>query len=1084
MNPNRKLLNSDIRFSCGDTYFARGLNYFAKEFVRSVEILEDSPLSVYFESTVNGSRNAIYQQEVEINWSNNYNSAAIYGDCSCPVGINCKHVAAACLAFQSWHKSSGPAQNNRSACLEWLNKFNPKENNSHFDNEEFIAYLLKPSNQENEVTVSLVVTKEKKTGGYTKGRTISYSNLLYGYAYETYIQPEDQEIARLLSALDHRLNSGFIFNGSIGYLALSKLIQTGRLFWKSQDHSPLKPGCQRDLKLSWQQNDHGDMKLEVHIEPPGMALLTDPPQYIDTADHIIGPLEGDKFPESHLRQMISAPLIPSEAVEEFSERLVIEHPDIPLPPPKKVAIIELEQSSPTPRLLLFGKEIPSGYIHLIGVSFEYGEWQISPTHSEEFSIQKTSRGLFRIHRDLNSEFEAQGCLTELGFAPFRDQEIMELIFYSPANQSVLDSADRWKKFIEHSIPALENEGWKVDIDNSFLLEFQEVDHWAAEIEETANEWFDMHFNVEVEGKSLPLLPLIMPVLEVYEPDNLPQTLTIPVEQHAYLTLPGEKIKPFLDILYELFDSSTLDENGTLTLSRFDAAALADVEARNDGIFSIRGGDALRALGQKLKDFIGIQQASLPDGLRADLRNYQQHGLNWLQFLREYHFAGILADDMGLGKTLQTLTHLLLEKESGRMNSPSLVIAPTSLMSNWRREAERFTPDLKILTLQGPERSRHFDKLNEYDLILTTYPLLPRDEKVLLDSDYYYLVLDEAHIIKNPKAKASRVVRKIKAAHRLCLTGTPMENHLGELWAQFDFLMPGFLGDSQRFRKIYRTPIETNGDTQQRSRLARRVAPFMLRRTKQEVEKELPPKTEIIRSVPLYAKQASLYESIRISMEKKVRETIAQKGLSCSHITILDALLKLRQTCCDPRTLSLNQAQKVNESAKLDLLMEMLPELLEEGRRILLFSQFTRMIALIEDELNARKISYTKLTGQTRKREQAIERFKNGEADVFLISLKAGGVGLNLTEADTVIIYDPWWNPAAESQAADRAHRIGQEKPVFVYKLLTENTVEEKILALQEKKRALADGVYRDGSKDQTQNLSADDLTALFEPLAG
>lgn len=245
---------------------------------------------------------------------------------------------------------------------------------------------------------------------------------------------------------------------------------------------------------------------------------------------------------------------------------------------------------------------------------------------------------------------------------------------------------------------------------------------------------------------------------------------------------------------------------------------------------------------------------------------------------------------------------------------------------------------------------------------------------------------------------------------------------------------------------------------------------------------MPPKTEIIRSVPLYAKQSALYESIRLTMEKKVRDAIAEKGLSRSHITILDALLKLRQTCCDPRTLSLKEAQKVKESAKLDLLMEILPEQLEEGRRILIFSQFTRMIALIEEELNARKITYSKLTGQTRKRDEAIERFKSGAVNVFLISLKAGGVGLNLTEADTVIIYDPWWNPAAESQAADRAHRIGQEKPVFVYKLITENTVEEKIIAMQERKRALADSIYKDGAKEESLKFTADDLTALFEPL--
>ncbi len=349
--------------------------------------------------------------------------------------------------------------------------------------------------------------------------------------------------------------------------------------------------------------------------------------------------------------------------------------------------------------------------------------------------------------------------------------------------------------------------------------------------------------------------------------------------------------------------------------------------------------------------------------------------------------------------------------------------------------------------------------------------------------YHYLVLDEAQIVKNPRAKAARIIRKIDARHRLSITGTPMENHLGELWAQFDFLMPGFLGSQQQFKKIYRTPIEKHQDSQQRSRLVRRIRPFMLRRSKQEVAAELPPKTEIIRSVPLYEKQAALYESIRLSMEKKVRESIANKGLSRSHITILDALLKLRQTCCDPRTLSLKQAQNIKQSAKLDLLMELLPELLEEGRRILLFSQFTRMLALIETRFQEQKITYSKLTGQTRYRERAIESFRSGEVDVFLISLKAGGVGLNLTEADTVIIYDPWWNPAVESQASDRAHRIGQDKPVFVYKLITENTVEEKILAMQEKKRQLAESVYQDGGKEKSLQLSAEDLDALFEPLA-
>ncbi|MDD1641066.1 MAG: DEAD/DEAH box helicase [Methylococcaceae bacterium] len=723
------------------------------------------------------------------------------------------------------------------------------------------------------------------------------------------------------------------------------------------------------------------------------------------------------------------------------------------------------------------------YVHFMAVSFNYRDWVLSADHSVDYSVVTTDQGFVRIKRALEIERQSINYLVERGFsvAPADKSDRQELVLFSEA-RTIFESASRWQDFIQNTIPELEQEGWIIEIADSFKLNFQTAQNWDAEISESQNDWFEMHFKVEIDNQSYPLLPLIMPVLENYDPENLPDMLNIPLGNHKYLSVSSDKIKPIMAILFELFNTSLLEKDGTLKLSRFNAASLADVEEQSYGLFSLTGGKELRELGQKLKNFTGIQDVALPVNLQAELRHYQQHGLNWLQFLREYKFAGILADDMGLGKTIQTLAHLLLEKQSGRMTLPCLIIAPTSLMSNWRRETERFTPDLRVLTLQGAERKQLFDRINDYDLVLTTYPLLSRDDETLLKHEYHYLILDEAQTIKNPASLAAQLVRRIKTNHRLCLTGTPMENHLGELWAQFDFLMPGFLGDNSNFKKHYRTPIETYGDNDQKSRLSRRLAPFMLRRTKQEVANELPPKTEIIRSVPLYAKQAALYESIRLTMEKKVRDAIAEKGLSRSHITILDALLKLRQTCCDPRTLPLKEAQKVKESAKLDLLMEILPEQLEEGRRILIFSQFTRMIALIEDELDARKIAYSKLTGQTRKRDEAIELFKRGEVSVFLISLKAGGVGLNLTEADTVIIYDPWWNPAAESQAADRAHRIGQDKPVFVYKLITENTVEEKIIAMQERKRALAESIYKDDAKEESLKFTAEDLSALFEPL--
>jgi len=366
--------------------------------------------------------------------------------------------------------------------------------------------------------------------------------------------------------------------------------------------------------------------------------------------------------------------------------------------------------------------------------------------------------------------------------------------------------------------------------------------------------------------------------------------------------------------------------------------------------------------------------------------------------------------MGLGKTVQTLAHLIVEKQHKRLTKPVLILAPTSLMGNWRREAERFTPDLNVCVLHGSKRHHLLSKLGDYDLILTTYPLLPRDFEAISAQHFHSLILDEAQTIKNPNTQMAKCVRKLHADHRLCLSGTPMENHLGELWALFDFLMPGFLGTSRQFKNYYRTPIEKEGNHARNSHLQR------------------------------------------------------------------------RQTCCDPRLLKIQQAKNIKHSAKLEVLLELMEELLSENRRILIFSQFTSMLNLIEETLIEKDITLTKLTGRTRKRDEAIELFRTGEANVFLISLKAGGTGLNLVEADTVIIYDPWWNPAVENQAIDRAHRIGQQNPVFVYRLITENTVEEKIIALQAQKSALAEGIYAENSEAQKNLLNAETLQQLFTPL--
>ena len=439
--------------------------------------------------------------------------------------------------------------------------------------------------------------------------------------------------------------------------------------------------------------------------------------------------------------------------------------------------------------------------------------------------------------------------------------------------------------------------------------------------------------------------------------------------------------------------------------------------------------------------------------------------------------------MGLGKTIQALSHLLLEKEQGRLTGPSLIIAPTSVLFNWAKEIEKFTPSLSYIVINGAKRQENFELLKQYDIVITSYPLVLKDSEVHQHHVYYYLILDEAHYIKNPKTKLYQTMLTLKAEHKLCLTGTPMENHLGEFWAQFNFLLPGFLAGYQQFTRLFKTPIEKHNDHERKIMLNQRIKPFILRRTKELIAKELPKKTTIIQSLKIDGKQAELYESVRLTMDSRLKEIIAAKGLQRSQIEILDALLKLRQVCNHPQLLSLPSAKSVHQSAKLEFLMETLPEMVEEGRKVLIFSQFTSMLALIETELVASKIPYVKLTGSSRDRQAIVEQFESGKVPVFLISLRAGGVGLNLTAADTVIHFDPWWNPAVENQATDRAYRIGQDKPVFVYKLIIENSIEEKILQIQNKKAELANALLSEEVSQGNLSLTDDILGTLLAPLS-
>jgi superfamily II DNA or RNA helicase len=646
-------------------------------------------------------------------------------------------------------------------------------------------------------------------------------------------------------------------------------------------------------------------------------------------------------------------------------------------------------------------------------------------------------------------------------------------------------------FGAYAVPQLKNLGWRIDIDPEYPWQTIGNDaplYAAAGPDEKRPDWFGIELGVEVDGQRIDLLPALLDMLDsagdlsaLTRPAR--RCVAVRVDDKRWLPVPPTRLRMLAKVLLELYrDGQKLKApQMRAPLVAELCATMHDTERplRWVGDTRIRDQAFAMAMGPRR---VAPGTAAAPSALRADLRPYQRDGVAWLQHLREHDAGGILADDMGLGKTLQTIAHILIEKEQGRLDRPTMIVTLTSLVGNWQREIARFAPSLRAVVYHGPDRAERRASLASHDVVITTYPLVARDREQLAAIPLHLLVLDEAHAIKNDGAQVAEAVRRLEARHRLCLSGTPIENHLGELWSLFDFLMPGLLGSRDDFHQSYREPIEQRGDKARVESLRECVRPYILRRTKDAVAPELPAKTQLVRAVAMSGAQRELYESIRVAAHADVRREIKARGLAGSTIAILDALLKLRQVCCDPRLVSSEAAREVTGSAKLEVFLEMVTGQLADGRRILVFSQFARMLGLISEGLLARGIGHVTLTGNTPDRQKPIDAFQTGRADVFLISLKAGGAGLNLVGADTVIHYDPWWNPAAQAQATDRAHRIGQTKPVFVHDLIIAGSVEERMLGLQRHKRDLADAVLESQAK-RSATLSERDLDDLLAPLA-
>ncbi|PKU26569.1 DEAD/DEAH box helicase [Telmatospirillum siberiense] len=644
-----------------------------------------------------------------------------------------------------------------------------------------------------------------------------------------------------------------------------------------------------------------------------------------------------------------------------------------------------------------------------------------------------------------------------------------------------NASDRWQNFVTSRIPELERQGWRCEVKGDFGPRVVEVvGDYDLQIGDAGPGAFSVELGIEIDGVRQNLLPILLHILDHGGMDDSRivdgQVITRLADGRT-LKLPADRIRRLLATFADLFEAARRSDGKALVLPEAEAPALLDLE----DLLTTRwqNAAAIQSYTEQFRDGAEIPPVSVPATFTATLRPYQQQGVDWLQHLREHSLAGLLADDMGLGKTAQTIAHITIEEEAGRLDRPVLIVVPTSLVPNWMAELGKFAPHLSTMVLHGGDRHERRERIADVQVVITTYTVLARDIEIMKHIPWHLVVLDEAQAIKSPDAKATRAVCQLDTRHKIGLSGTPVENNLGELWSEFAFLMPGLLGDRKTFNKRFRTPIEKNNDVIRRGQLARRIRPFILRRTKSEVATELPPKHVVLRRVELAPEQRELYDTIRAMLHEEVREQIAARGLMRSRIVVLDALLKLRQVCCDPRLVKLPSARLVERSSKLDDLLEMVTEMISEGRRILLFSQFTSMLDLMKPRLVAAGLSFVELRGETLDRAEPVRAFEAGEVPLFLISLKAGGRGLNLVSADTVIHYDPWWNPAVEEQASDRAHRIGQTKSVFVYKLIAAGTIEEKMVELQARKAALA--MVTLGGGEDFPPIEFDDIDYLFGP---